>query len=163
MGLDIIVYTKITPAGTDNNDIYICSNNAFPGRSKPFEDGFYTYEAEHHFSLGSYISYGMFREWLAEIAGYPPSDAPTKYPRCYTVWSLKEGPFWELINFADNEGWIGTDACRKLAADFDKYADKLVGTSVTETATFETWNRVVGRRVHKACVLASDNGAIQFC
>ena len=43
------------------------------------------------------------------------------------VWTNQPpGPFVELINFADDEGFIGPKTCAKLAKDFVDNRDKAV-------------------------------------
>lgn len=76
-----------------------------------------------------YLGHSVFREKLAELAGYPPvSDDPYKklFPRSVNCWGGGEitgGPFWELINFSDCDGVLGAAVCRKLADDFAKHQD----------------------------------------
>ena len=65
------------------------------------------------FRAGSYTGYGEWREGLAEYAGLTVRD----------YWGKPDTgqPFYELINFADNEGTIGPEAAADLLADFRQH------------------------------------------
>lgn len=77
-------------------------------------------------------------------------------------WDLTEEqaaqlPFYELINFADNEGTIGPEACANIAADFTEH------WATIEPAVAKLWE---GRglpflRAFRACFdLAAGKGAV---
>lgn len=61
----------------------------------------------------SYIGYGLFRRSLAGMFGVDPED--------YWRNDYRDQPFNEIINFFDNEGMIGPDACKELAEDFEEH------------------------------------------
>lgn len=77
------------------------------------EDAWYVARYDHGFRAGSYSGYGIFRTDLCRAAlGVDPQavwDDPSGYA---------EKPFYELINFADNEGTIGPEAAADLYRDF---------------------------------------------
>jgi len=81
-------------------------------------DGIYTVEGAASFRVGSYSYYGFWRGQLANMIGEVASD----------IWERArggaEGPFYDLINFADNEGVIGPKTCDKLARTFDEWRDR---------------------------------------
>jgi len=67
----------------------------------------------YDFRAGSYSGYGDWRKGLAEYAGLTVRD----------YWGKPDTgqPFYELINFADNEGTIGPEAAADLLADFRQH------------------------------------------
>lgn len=62
----------------------------------------------HSFRAGSYSGYN---QWRADLQ------------RQFNSPLLADGPFYELIWFADNEGSIGPEAAADLLADFREHAD----------------------------------------
>lgn len=125
MGLDIRYFKNLRPCGDPDAPLMVASNRHFPGRIEPLENGgMYECEASGHFRAGSYSGYNDWREQLAELAGYPAiqSERDGKGLRHDSgAWAATGGPFWELINFFDCEGTIGTKVCQKLAVDFQQY------------------------------------------
>lgn len=97
----------------------------------------------------SYRGYGLFREKVAALVGLTPSQ----------VWAdpaaHANDPFFELINFADNEGTIGPDAADDLLADFRQHHD-LAHERLDEydLAAYKGWL--------DGLTLAADHGAISF-
>jgi hypothetical protein len=65
-----------------------------------------------------------------------------------------DGPFYELIWFADNEGCIGPDAAKDLLADFREHEAAYVPPSGWTAATYQDWTR--------AFELAADGGLVRF-
>jgi hypothetical protein len=75
------------------------------------------------------------------------------------VWAnpdlFMDKPFYEIINFADNEGTIGPEAARDLAEDFRNFhaqAREIPDSYFIEL--YETWMT--------ACADAADCGMIEF-
>lgn len=136
MGLDITAYSKAELIDTlpnydaywekygqgDDDDLnYVHGNPDFPDRIAPIvANGVYKIHGDRFgFRAGSYSGYGQWRNELAELAlGVPAKQ----------VWTNRAGyagcAFYELIDFSDCEGVIGTVACAKLAADFDRFHGK---------------------------------------
>lgn len=134
MGVDITAYTNIRKSSvTDDEDsdgFHAYDNPNFAGRACGLVTGTYEYDdAVEGLSL-SYGGYNQWRNRLAEIAGWPAVEYKREYetiPRMRhdaAAWQAESGPFWELINFADNEGTIGTEVCAKLARDFAEFQSK---------------------------------------
>lgn len=97
-----------------------------------------------HFRAGSYSGYNGWREWLAAQVGTTPR----------AVWSdPKPGPFVELINNSDCEGFIGPKTAAKLARDFQEHAGRIVGDDY-EVQRYRDWQR--------AFELAANGGAVKF-
>lgn len=178
MGLDITVYTRVEPA-TDvprqpdgKIDYEACwkerLSNAFvyegfeqsyaglPVVEDPDSD-FYgnawvrSTGESWHFRAGSYSGYNSFRRTLSmAVLGVEPG----------TVWAnpdaYRDKPFFELINFADNEGTIGHEAAARLAHDFDEHRERVLPSLPDDwyRECYDTWQ--------KACHDASDGGMIDF-
>lgn len=127
MGLDIRVLTnvrfiaeKVDEDRYSEEDLTSLCNPHFPERSKGMQDGYYTAEHESSFRAGSYSGYGTWRRQLCQWALGVPAEEVWKNPERF------EGkPFVELIHFSDCEGYLSTEICKKLAADFESGREKL--------------------------------------
>lgn len=92
---------------------------AFAERADGRPEGWYTAVGVMRGPSSSYSGYGYFREQIAIRAlGVEPE----------AVWSDEGGqykgkPFYEIIDFADNEGAIGPVTCAKLAKDFREHRE----------------------------------------
>ncbi len=175
MGLDVTAYKKLTLINGYRNDddeiinddtneeigdaIECWDNKDFLGRSSPLVSGkVYQYaEAVHALSSG-YGGHSRWRDTLAKISGWPMAQYTFfgKVEECYAAgaWAAQEGPFWELINFSDCEGFIGSDACKKLAQDFIAYREVAAKEDADFYARYLLWQEAV--------VFASNDGALQF-
>jgi hypothetical protein len=168
MGLDITAYSKIKPAPNAlddkgelidwDNHFQANLNPDFPGRADDVEDGkAYSFEKEYRFRAGSCSGYDMWREQLAKMAGYPAvklSHGSSAMRHDAGAWAASGGPFWELINFSDCEGTLGTAVCKKLLADFDQFASDAEKDDSYFKERYRDW--------HKAVKLAADDGCIDF-
>ena len=144
MGLDIITIKQVEPytGDIDDVDVYWIIYQFNDRKVKTvMKDGKLT-TLKHgqmvtgvygggDFHAGSYSGYGAWREKLAQLAGYEPipysrSYGDTKEFMSYSAaaWKSKGGPFWELINFSDCEGYIGSVDAAKLYKDFADYTKK---------------------------------------
>ena len=168
MGLDIVAYKNVEYISIDDNDVDEYGDprdiNVFrlyqslieyteenwPGRTEGITGEYFTYENGYDFCVGSYGGYNSWRNNLARLAGYGSAD---------DVWDrkFKEGPFLELINFSDCEGYIGPVVSAKLYQDFkDNYEKaKLVNDDGWFLRKYEDWM--------KAFEYASQNGLVLFC
>lgn len=159
MGLDITTYRKLEkqPVPEDRHDTVLFwarENTDFPGRIEGVEHGaFYSFAEEFRFRAGSYSGYNVWREQLAELAGYPQVGAHKPYST--GAWESTSGPFWELINFADNEGVIGPVVAKKLARDFAEHQSKA-------DAHPDQYFRVKYSEWRRAFEMAADGGAVDF-
>lgn len=105
----------------------------------------------HGFRAGSYSGFGAFRRDLADFAGYPATEA--------SEGKHADEPFYELVNFADNEGSIGPESAADLLADFRDHRDKFIAYHAADVygyavELYDDWTR--------ACELAADGGIIRF-
>lgn len=167
MGLDITAYRQLTLVPDverdDDNNPVDCRNlwhahpvsiewaeQHFPGRSEGVvPDATYSYFEKFDFRAGSYGGYGDWRRELAERAGYRSADDVHKgnYP--------DGGPFYELINFGDNEGVIGPKVSAKLATDFQAMRGQVLEDADScFVQKYESWQR--------AFEMAADGGAVDF-
>lgn len=166
MGLDITAYRQLMPApdAAVDEDGYPVdwqrhyridkamldwTEENWPGRSEPIKAGIYTSAERYDFAAGSYIGYGRWREWIAAAAGLGSPRA---------IWNADNpaGPFVEPINFADNEGIIGSIVAAKLAEDFAGHEARIVA------ATSDAWNVDKYRSWRRAFELAADGGCVVF-
>lgn len=165
MGLDITAYralSKVEDAATDadgNPEAYdthwrahpvvvAFTEENWPGRSQGIEPGaIYVFGEIFDFRAGSYGGYNQWRDELARFAGYGSA---------LEVWESDrtEGPFLELINFADNEGVIGPVVAAKLAKDFQEFQSKADQEESWWRSSYANWRR--------AFEMAADNGAVVF-
>lgn len=166
MGLDITAYSHLKAVGKhaeawcdDENHVEVFAYDAFPQsfRGIPVlatEDtqggsflvgGCYALTTEtktHGFRAGSY---GGYNQWRADLE------------RQFNPDRTLDGPFYELLWFADNEGSIGPDAARDLLADFREHAKAYQPPgSWSEYARqcYDDWTR--------AFELATDGGIVSF-
>jgi hypothetical protein len=164
MGLDITAYRKLTPAPHAELDsdgfpkqwekfahfgpaTIKWTEEHWPGHSGGIKPGVYGFAEEHDFRAGSYGGYNAWRDQLSQVMlGKPAKD----------VWeSPIQGPFAELIHFADNEGVIGPKVAAKLAKDFADHQAKAEQTGDDYfIAKYNDWR--------KAFELAADGGAVDF-
>lgn len=177
MGLDITAYRGLTFVRAmrdeedygepDHTTIYI--NNDFPGRADGLIDkGIYSFKDSFGFRAGSYSGYSVWRDKLAELAGYRPitvtsEQRPTAreaYAQLYRfaagAWTRSSGPFYELIQFSDCEGTIGTEVARKLLGDFAEYETRIANAGLDKwfIEKYADWRH--------AFDLASDEGCVVF-
>jgi hypothetical protein len=95
----------------------------------------------HAFRAGSYSGYGLWREDLQRQ--FNPGRKP-------------DGPFYELIWFADNEGCIGPEAAKDLLEDFRLHFERYMPGEHADyfTEKYRDWTR--------AFELAADGGLVDF-
>lgn len=183
MGLDITAFSKLryfghheVPEGSEHPydpDTYVrlhveaYAYDAFPhallgvpnqqvkeyGSTKFISGGCFelTPETEQHsFRAGSYGGYTRWRKGLAQqFNPYGPGPAPLGSA------PAAEGPFYELLWFADNEGTIGQLAAVNLLTAFREH-------EVAYAAAHDEWDVQTYRNFLTACELAADGGLIDF-
>ena len=153
MGLDITSYANLTPApNAELEDGYPkdyrqfvlfgssmkWSESVWPGRGAPWDpDTVYGFTARQSFRAGSYSGYNSWRLELADLA--------------------QGNDFSELINFADNEGVIGSIVSEKLAADFARNEDR-----ADQLWKGDEYSRQLYAKWQKAFEMAAHNGAVEF-
>jgi len=181
VGLDITWYRGLTKAvGAEGFDdegevkyedgwFQVYKNSDFPGRADDLENRKAYRAAESDgFRAGAYSGYSRWRERLATIAAYPvvsvgnitttdSMNYATNHPHAAAAWEegMESRPFYELINFSDCEGVIGTAISKKLAQDFAEFQDRANATCDPRfIEKYNDWRR--------AFEMASDNGCVVF-
>jgi hypothetical protein len=173
VGLDITVHTKVVPVDeaevphTKEGDLdwdamyeqdirkafvykgFEDSYRGLPG-DDPVEGSYVRSVGDTWgFRAGSYSGYGNFRSLLCYgMHGITISEFWEKSE------AYKDKPFYELLNFADNEGTIGSEAAADLAVDFVENREQLVPHLEDWMERYDEWTR--------ACQDASDGGMIDF-
>ena len=164
MGLDVTAYRQLTPAPHAQLDedgspvewdkfvlirdsVLDWTEGNWPGRTAPLRPGIYAAGEQDRFGAGSYSGYGAWRDWLARRAGYPSARAVQN--------GITSGPFVELINFADNEGYIGSTVAAKLAKDFAENKERICGED-------DTWSTHLYAKWQAAFEMAADGGCVDF-
>jgi hypothetical protein len=119
------------------------------GRTGGLKPGVYTYATHYNFGVG-YSWYGGWREWLCRSAGHGDPQR---------VWDeeVLQGPFIELINFADNQGVIAGPVAVKLAKDFAEHEAKIIAAAPKDSGYAEAYGQW-----WKAFELAADGGAVRY-
>ena len=85
---------------------------------------FYPYGKRGHTPIGSYTYYSWWRTLISrEFLGVTLKMTNAQ------AQSFSDKPFYELIDFADNEGTIGATAAKELSCDF-----RLLGTELQALA-----------------------------
>lgn len=171
MGLDISAWRRLErcdePSGDDeqfDTVVEVFASRHFPGRTEGLADGYYTGERCDllgpfgGFKAGSYSGYSAWREWLAELAGYRALHDPEHLDRPHSLgaFAATGGPFWELINFYDNEGQIGPVVSAKLAGDFAAWDER------AKAASPDGWEYDRYKLWQAAFVWAADGGCVDF-
>lgn len=173
MGVDIYGWSKVRLAENQTFDAYgeplasedaqvIYINADFPDRLTEWPDKSVVMvdgEETHCYSR-AYSGYNRWREDLAKLAGWPLTEYEGyggMKSKCHAAgaWEATEGPFWELIQFSDCEGMIGTAICQKLAKDFSDWQEK------ADAIEDEYWRQGYAA-MRKAFEIGSDGGLVRF-
>lgn len=165
MGLDITAYKKFTITDHVPTQGTWCEeqDHVVPRLDTGFDQSFrglprdglcvLTSGEQFNFRAGSYTGYGEWRRLLAYAAWDLPPEEVWTYPDRY-----RDHPFFELINFADDQGTIGPDAAADLAWDFDAHSNmvrpRLAQEDERATKRYDDWQR--------AFELAANHGLVRF-
>lgn len=158
MGLDITAYKKLHKVENPVLDEYgdpqnydtqwkpggsmDWSESVWPGKGYPIEpNAVYEWEESFNFRAGSYIGYNIWRDELDKFKG--------------------NVAFQELIDFADNEGVIGTKLSQKLKEDFQRHHDEAQAFANSDDCQLK-WFMDAYEEWETAFELASNDGAIEF-
>lgn len=127
MSVYISAYKVIRPLDDPNHDrtmmIYTLD---FPcvEHLSAFKEGWYEVEEiPNPFIDMAYSGYWRFREWISQIVLGVECQVIYDHLEAYA-----NAPFFELINFADNEGCFDFVIAEKLLDDFNRFKDKVRGT-----------------------------------
>lgn len=132
-------------------------NPHFPERASDLtENGVYAFENSDGIIIGSCGYYGDWRRQLETLSGVTRRVTPPG------------GPFWELINFSDNQGCIGPSACARLYQDFKNHeeAAEVLSTALDADCTTIGYGRRWFLRTYQQLasmfLVASDRGLVEF-
>jgi hypothetical protein len=162
MGLDITAISHAArvegchaeDCSLEHHKVYV--NPAFPERADGLPDGScWTARGLDRFDFraGSYSGYNYWRDSLSKMAlGVPSSDV-------FGNEAYRGKPFYELIDFADNEGTIGSATSKKLHADFMGHMEQARQFAIAQGVDyfyekFLEWE--------KAFAMAADGGFVDF-
>lgn len=111
-----------------------------------------------HVRAGSYGGYSRWRLMLCNMALGVDPDVVWNHPE-----NFKEGPFFNLINFSDCEGVIGTETCKALYQDFLHHYPAAVAyaSRLPEDFGGEYWLDKY-KEWMEAFELASNDGCVDF-
>lgn len=124
MGLTITGYSHLERIVTSSHQLrsnVFFINKKILDHLSPNECGMYRMTA-HCKTERLYSSYGDYNHWRTHLCwllhGYAPSEI-------WDITYLKEplGPFVELINFTDCDGWIGPRIASFLNTDFKQFRE----------------------------------------
>lgn len=152
MGLDITVYSELKKVHGNRSDarVYLYNLPSFKARNTKFPKGHYSAEpifSAHNF----YGKYGQFRSLLAQLIGAKDQEEVWNNPETYSA-----KPFYELINFADNEGTIDYEVAERIAKAFEEFEAKAL-------SEFDEYNLGKYQDWQKAFRLAADNkGVVKY-
>lgn len=168
MTLDITAYKNIKKTKTPHDEITsdhwfgnwfsAWVNPDFPGRADDIEHGaVYIYDDCTEHDVG-YAKHYWWRNKLAKMAGYPVAKADMGYCEAKNhlagACQADGGPFYELINFSDVEGVIGTEVSKKLLADFIRFEEDSEMLGGEFSTIYQCWKA--------AFEMASENGCVRF-
>jgi hypothetical protein len=158
MGLKIEYYSNVTTTGR-GDDVGILSAGSWIGHLDGLPAGQLWAQKSGSFYVGSYKSYGAWREALAKFAGYAvdtPAAGPIRMMHAAACWNGATGPFSELINFSDCDGALGPVVCAKLYGDFSMYLFKAIKEDLAFFTLYEQFMTAF-------FVASKDNGFVRFC
>lgn len=138
----------------DNGGIHVYTIECFRDRLDGAKEGYYKSSGSVEGPSLSYGGYGAWRRALCEAFLFVPIE---------TAWERSDvydgKPFYELINFADNEGAIGSETSAKLAKDFAEHQEKADALWGEETMG---WNIKTYNLFRQACEAAANSGFVVF-
>lgn len=156
MGLDISIYKDVKKASKkqiENGDYAFKAfviSDSWKDRVKNLDyDSFYVGKnVSTNFGCG-YSSHGLFRDQLTEVTG--------KNKNWRNETEKEPSDFFELINFADNEGCLDWEVSEKLYNDFERNKNKALGMFADDDVfiwKYESWLEIFQ--------VAKDNGVVVF-
>lgn len=170
MGLDIRVFKNakfVSDNDGDREDLaYVYTLEGHEARIRDMKRGYYEAEEVMSFRAGSYSGYNHWRNLLALAIHDMPAEE---------IWEQASGlekvaaegmgmpPFFELINFADNEGCIGPSVSKKLYKDFCEHEAKFTAYIKNKVEPdIVDWDLGKYQEWKEAFRLASENGFVSF-
>lgn len=148
MGLDVKVYQNIELVDGDDYDFLAFTLDGFEGRIKNLVwDGKYNGECVAKLISYSCSTHNRFRDALAVMLG-------KKEDFWWTTDVGEDIPFYELFEFADNEGCMDWGAANNLYNDFLEYQPMAMLKIPDWKSDYNDWMEIFR--------LAKDNGVVVF-
>jgi len=164
MGLDVYGLSRIFE-NKDKDLLYertwtLCSSG-FPQSEGFKEHGSYRASDSFHFRAGSYSSYNTFRSILCEtVTGNSYSFISDEISKDMKL--LHSIPFAYLLFFSDCEGYIGTEYCKKLVKEFEKYGQSIRDSEKFKVGSSPTIHTNTLDDFEKCFQYGSKDGAVIF-
>lgn len=160
MGLSVTVYKNIKHCNDeDANFVAYVADKSWKWKVKNLIYN-QAYKGDFIDNVGidcGYGFHGLFRGFLLKIAGRPDligSDGKVEYEKIYKEKGL---PFFDLIDFADNEGCLDWEVAEKILVDFELYAEKASQSdNAVMSERYVKWHGVFRAAVdHKGVIVFS--------
>jgi len=142
-------------------------------RAEPIRNGGLYIKGEyHHIFSRSYGGYNQWRERLAKIMGYPEVEysmyegsSITTKSHAASAWGfgdldMSDKPFYEMINFTDCDGILGSVVCKKLYQDF--VDNEHIAKQWSEHTGDEYFLKGYNEFMHGFEIAARTNGLMEF-
>lgn len=145
MGLSFTGYEMLEAGRDDGRAVRLCRVPSFAAYADDVPEGYYTCCGK---SAGGDVVYSVHYEWrelLCRMVGISDMRSYWKSPH--------PGPFAEIINNADNDGYIGPVTSAKLAQDFDHWRERA-------EHCLPDWAFDLYEKWSIACHLAANGGAV---
>ena len=141
MGLDVRTYGNIKLAENEEDADFTAFviDEDWKHKIKNLQDG-KAYNGDVVFRGVSYpyLAHNRFREKLVKLVGREDlldNEGKIKWNELPI-----EMPFYDLINFADNEGYLDWEVSNTIYSDFEKYNEKAkLVMSEYDYSKYETW------------------------
>jgi hypothetical protein len=179
MGLDVRAYRRVTKTVSTHPDpdevqdgavrVYVSYDPR--GQSDGIQDRrVFIYTEQMHFHAGSYSSYNLWRNQLAQMVGYEFANHRYENGRAGHLYyallkNTKTGPFLSLIDFSDAEGIIGPNTSSLLYVEFEEWDGeaKRFGDTLRDSAVGGDYS-FYGRyqNFKQAFKMAAGTGFVQF-
>lgn len=148
MGLDVIAFSNAKLVEEEGAAICSVYNANGFDRIDGKPEGRYSGDNEFRFRAGSYGGYNDFREWLSKTFIGVESKMVWKESDKYS-----DKPFFELVNFGDNDGAFGPVTSAKLALDFVAHTPPI--SEIYYSQTYDQFR--------KGFEIAGRDGFLVFC
>lgn len=157
MGLDVSVFNNLKKSNDEEGNVFIhVISESWKHKVKNFEyETWYKGEQAPAGVSYAYSSHSRFREFLIQIIDRNDLLDSDGRIRWNILDNHSEIPFYDLIDFADNEGCLDFEVSKKLYSDFEKY--QTVAKEKLSEGWFERYEDWMNIFKH-----ASNNGVVDF-
>ena len=156
MGLAVRVYKNIKETNEEEFDFIAFTLEGFENRVKNLKwNANYKGNCIGCFIQYPYSAHTYFRDILAELIGKKKDFWRDLESEEEVYSNNSELPFYELFDFADNEGCIDFESCNNLYTDFENYES--LAKEKFNSKDFERYSNW-----KNAFFAAKDNGVVVF-